>query len=93
MRELSEQELRRREELQELREAGIDPYPYGWEVEDQAALVLDTFDDQVHQPNESGVAREQYSVSLAGRIMSKRVMGKAAFFDLQDESGSIQIYI
>ena len=93
MRELSEQELRRRQELQELREAGINPYPYGWDVEDQTALILDTFDDQIHQPDESGVARERYTVSLAGRIMSKRVMGKAAFFDLQDELGTIQVYI
>ncbi len=92
-RELSEQEVRRREELEEIRSHGIDPYPYAWPVTDRARNILSTFDDEIHQPSEELQAHERYDVSVAGRIMSKRVMGKAAFFDLQDDSGSIQIYV
>lgn len=91
--ELSDQERRRREELAEIREDGIDPYPYAWDVSDEAAHILDTFDDNLHQPGDDRPARDAYEVSVAGRILSLRVMGKAAFFDLQDESGTIQIYV
>lgn len=92
-RELSEQEIRRREELAHIRERGIDPYPYSWDVSDQARRILDTFDDDIHQPGENGGDHKRYEVSIAGRITSLRVMGKAAFFDMQDESGTIQIYV
>ena len=92
-RELSEQEVRRREELEEIRKEGIDPYPYGWKVDDKAVRIISRFDDRLHQPGEDGEARDRYDVSIAGRIMSKRVMGKAAFFDLQDETGTIQVYV
>ena len=92
-RELSEQEVRRREELEEIRKEGIDPYPYAWKVDDKAARIISHFDDRIHQPGENGEARNRYEVSIAGRIMSKRVMGKAAFFDLQDETGTIQVYV
>ena len=92
-RELSEQEVRRREELEEIRKEGIDPYPYAWEVDDKAARIISRFDDRFHQPGEDGEAKDRYEVSIAGRIMSKRVMGKAAFFDLQDETGTIQVYV
>lgn len=92
-RELSEQEIRRRQELDEIRDLGIDPYPYEWRVTDNAENILTTFDDEIHQPGGEGGARERYGVSVAGRIMSKRVMGKAAFFDLQDHSGTIQVYV
>jgi lysyl-tRNA synthetase class 2 len=91
--ELSEQEVRRREELEEIRRHGVDPYPYSWSVTDHAQNILATFDDEIHQPADDAVAREPYDVSIAGRIMSKRVMGKAAFFDLQDDSGIIQVYV
>lgn len=91
--ELSEQEARRREELEEIRKEGVDPYPYSWPVDDHAERIISAFDDEIHQPGENGEARERYRVSIAGRIMSKRVMGKAAFFDLQDESGTIQVYV
>lgn len=87
--ERSEQELRRREERRELEDRGIDPYPYAWETDAHAEDILDTFDDDTHDPDEG----ERLDVSIAGRIMSIRVMGGSAFFDVQDESGTIQVYI
>lgn len=92
-RELSEQEVRRREELEEIRNEGVDPYPYSWPVDDHAEAIFSNFDDVVHQPADDGEAKQRYDVSIAGRIMSKRVMGKAAFLDLQDETGTLQIYV
>lgn len=90
-RTLSEQELLRREELTALREAGIDPYPYNWDVQDTAHEIVSGFDDEAHAPDEQ--AGRFWRVRLAGRMMSKRIMGKAAFFDLQDESGTVQVYV
>ena len=93
MRQLTEQELRRREELKALEEENINPYPYSWQVEDYAGDIIKTFDDEIHQPGESGVAKEPFTVSIAGRIMKKRVMGKASFIDVLDSSGTIQVYV
>jgi lysyl-tRNA synthetase class 2 len=87
--ERSEQEQRRREERRELEARGIDPYPYAWDVDAHAADILDTFDDDEHDPQEG----ERMDVSIAGRITSIRVMGGSAFFDVQDASGTIQAYI
>ncbi|MBT8400818.1 MAG: lysine--tRNA ligase [Rhodothermia bacterium] len=92
-RELSEQEVVRREALEQLQSEGINPFPYTWDVTASAADLLDRFDDEQNQPDESGSAKEPLKASIAGRIMSKRVMGKAAFFHLQDSSGRIQAYI
>jgi lysyl-tRNA synthetase, class II len=91
-RHFSDQEVRRREELHALREAGIEPYPaHGWTVTAGAADVVASYDAETHGPDdESG---KRWTVSMAGRMMSKRVMGKAAFFDLQDASGTVQVYI
>ena len=87
---LSEQEIVRREARQAIEAQGVNPYPYAWEVDTHTATILDTFDDATHQPEEGpGTLRG----SIAGRIMSKRVMGKAAFFDLQDATGRIQVYV
>jgi lysyl-tRNA synthetase class 2 len=93
MRQLSEQEERRREERRELEERGYETYPYSWDVSATASSVLATFDDQRHQPAEDGPASEPLTVSLAGRMMTRRIMGKAAFFDLQDATGTIQVYV
>src|SRR5690606_34922882 len=57
------------------------------------ADVLADFDDARHQPPEDGTAAEPFRVSLGGRMMSRRIMGKAAFFDLQDSTGTIQVYV
>ena len=91
--ELTEQEERRREERRHLEDAGIQTYAYGWDVTSHAREILESFDDELHQPGDDGPAQEPFSVSIAGRIMSKRVMGKAAFFHLQDSSGLIQVYV
>ncbi len=89
-RPLSEQEIRRREERAELEALGIDPYPYAWDVDAHAADILARFDDAAHQPQEGG--EPPYRVAIAGRMTSKRVMGKAAFFDVQDATDRIQVY-
>ncbi len=83
---LSEQEIVRREKLKELHELGIDPYPAPlFEVTHTAHEIKEQFTED---------KQEQYkAVSLAGRIMSVRDMGKANFAVLQDSTGRIQIYI
>ncbi|SHK86229.1 lysine--tRNA ligase [Rhodothermus profundi] len=90
---LTEQERERRRARQQLEAIGINPYPYRWEVTAHAAEILQNFEDARHQPREDGPAPEPYTVSIAGRIMTRRIMGKAAFFDLQDETGRIQVYV
>ncbi len=82
---LSEQEVIRRQSKEDLEKLGINPYPAElFEVNAFAKDILDNF-----QSN-----KENYQhVSLAGRIMSRRVMGSAAFAELQDKSGRIQIYL
>jgi lysyl-tRNA synthetase class 2 len=81
--QLSEQEIIRRESLQKLREFGIDPYPAA-EYKTTAYIqdILTNYD-----------AFEGKEVVLAGRIMSRRIMGKASFAELKDASGRMQIYI
>ncbi len=80
--ELSEQEIIRRGSLAKLRELGIDPYP-------AAEFKVSHLTSQI---KEEGAKPEQ-KLSSAGRIMSRRIMGSAAFFELQDSSGRIQVYI
>ncbi|HMB92700.1 MAG TPA: lysine--tRNA ligase [Rhodothermales bacterium] len=89
-RPFSEQEIRRREERDALEDLGINPYPYAWDVDTHTADILATFDDEKHQPEEG--QEPPMRVSIAGRMMSKRVMGKAAFFDVQDSTDRIQVY-
>lgn len=82
---LSEQELVRRENLTKLIEAGIEPYPSStFEVNATAQEIKSNFVDGESSYQE---------VSLAGRLMSRRIMGKASFAELQDATGRIQIYI
>ena len=82
--ELSEQEIGRRQSLQELRDMGIDPYPAAeFPTNAFSTDIRDNFSDDA-EPRE---------VSVAGRLMSRRVMGKASFAELQDSKGRIQIYI
>ena len=83
--EYSEQELIRRESLAKLRELGIEPYPAAlYPVNDNTKNIAENFD-----PEKGNFA----DVCLAGRIMSRRIMGAASFGELQDESGRIQIYV
>ncbi len=83
--ELSEQEQLRRKSLQALRDLGIEPYPAArFEVNTSAREIAENFDP------EKGNFQQ---VRIAGRIMSRRIMGSASFFELQDHSGRIQVYI
>ena len=82
--ELSEQEIYRREALQQLRDKGIDPYPAAeYPVDAHSAEIKENFDDSA-EPRE---------VCVAGRLMSRRVMGKASFAELLDAQGRIQVYV
>lgn len=82
--ELSEQELNRRESLAELRKMGIEPYPAAEFPTNAFSIeIKESFDDNAPARN----------VSIAGRLMSRRVMGKASFFELQDSKGRIQVYV
>ncbi len=82
--ELSEQEILRRQSLDELRRMGINPYP-------AAEYTTNAFStDILAEFNEDAPARE---VAIAGRMMSRRVMGKASFIELQDSKGRIQVYV
>ena len=82
--ELSEQEIGRRQSLQELRSMGIDPYP-------AAEYPTNAFSTDIK--NSFKEEEEKRQVVIAGRMMSRRVMGKASFVELQDSKGRIQVYI
>ena len=84
--ELSEQEVLRRKSLTALRELGIEPYPAEmYDVTATAAHISETLTEE---------NKEQFAqVRIAGRIMSRRIMGSASFFELQDHTGRIQVYI
>ncbi|MET3980645.1 lysyl-tRNA synthetase class 2 [Mucilaginibacter sp. UYP25] len=82
---LSEQEIIRRESLQKLRELGINPYPA--EAYDVTAWAQDINDNFEATPD------KYKQVTIAGRIMTRRIMGSASFFEVQDSTGRVQIYI
>src|SRR5690554_185945 len=78
--ELSDQELQRRETLTKLREYGIDPYPAAlYPVTDKAKQIKEKYE-------------EDKQVVIAGRLMRRKIQGKASFGDLQDDTGRIQVY-
>lgn len=82
--ELSEQEIIRRQSLDELRKLGVEPYPAAlYDVNAWSADIKSEFSDEA----------ERRQVSIAGRIMSRRIMGKASFIELMDSKGRIQVYI
>ena len=82
--ELSEQEIIRRNSMAQLRQMGIEPYP-------AAEYVTNAFSKEIKASfQDDGEPRQ---VSVAGRIMSRRIMGKASFMELQDSEGRIQVYI
>ena len=82
--ELSEQEIIRRNSMEQLRQMGIEPYP-------AAEYVTDAFSKEIKETFRDDA--EPRPVSIAGRIMSRRIMGKASFIELQDSEGRIQVYI
>ena len=83
--DLNEQELNRRASLNALRELGIDPYPAAeYKVNANSAQIKAEYD-----PEKGNFA----DVTIAGRMMSRRIMGAASFIELQDEQGRIQVYV
>lgn len=83
--ELSEQEIIRRESLKKLRKLGIDPYPAAeYKINTTSREIKEKFNEEENNFQE---------VCIAGRIMSRRIMGKASFAELQDHEGRIQIYV
>ncbi|HNW49701.1 MAG TPA: lysine--tRNA ligase [Prolixibacteraceae bacterium] len=85
IRELSEQEVIRRESLKRLREIGINPYPANeYIITNSCAEIKNNFNPEISNFQD---------ISIAGRLMSQRIMGKASFAEIQDESGRIQLYI
>lgn len=86
---LSEQEEIRREKLNQLNELGVNPYPYSFEVTHYSNNIK--ADDSLIRDEEKNP--ESDIVAIAGRVMTRRIMGKAAFFNLQDAEGTIQVYI
>jgi len=83
--DLSEQEIGRRQSLQALRDMGINPYPAEeYPTDAFSTEIVEHFKDDVE---------EKRQVCIAGRIMSRRIMGKASFMELQDSAGRIQVYI
>ena len=83
--ELSEQEIVRRNSLNRLRDMGIDAYP-------AEEFVVDAWSEEV-KANFSDDEAEPRQVRMAGRVMSRRIMGKASFMELQDSKGRIQVYV
>jgi len=82
--ELSEQEIFRRNSMEQLRNMGIEPYP-------AAEYVTNAFSKEIKENFKDDA--EPRPVCIAGRIMSRRIMGKASFMELQDSEGRIQVYI
>ena len=83
--QLSEQEVVRREALQQLKDLGVDPYPAElFDVNVSSKDIRDNYEKR---------KLDYKNISIAGRIMSRRVMGKASFAELQDATGRIQLYV
>ncbi len=82
---LSEQELQRREDLKAMIDLGINPFP-------SELFEINTSSEAIHKNFKEG-SKDFEAISIAGRIMSKRIMGKASFAELQDSHGRIQLYI
>ncbi len=99
--ELSEQEIVRRNNLQQLRELGINPYPAAeYPTNAYSTEILESFVDLPTMKNELGedvptpaTPENSRMVCIAGRIMNKRIMGKASFAELLDSKGRIQVYL
>ena len=89
MREFTEQELVRREKLEKIKNLGIDPFGHKYEVTDFSQDIKDKYKNMTHEE----LVELNATVSVAGRIMFIRKMGKASFFSIKDKLGNIQIYI
>ncbi len=99
--ELSEQEIVRRQSLEELRNMGIDPYPAAeYPTDAFSTEIIENFVDLPKEKDEEGneipgkaTPENSRMVCIAGRMMSQRIMGKAAFAEIQDSKGRIQVYV
>ncbi|MFO7846906.1 MAG: OB-fold nucleic acid binding domain-containing protein, partial [Balneolaceae bacterium] len=85
---LSEQQEIRLEKLDQLKELDVNPYPYSYDVTHHSKELLDQAEQFIKENSD-----ESPRVAVAGRVMTRRIMGKASFFTLQDSQGSIQVYI
>lgn len=91
--ELSEQEIQRRTNLDAMKAMGIEPYPAAmYETNAFSVDIINEFVDP-EKDEEGNVVGDVRKVSIAGRMMSRRVMGKASFVELQDSKGRIQVYV
>ncbi len=79
----------KRKKLAELKQAGINPFPYSFKRSASLKQIKDEFSEVVN----TGEKRESAVFQVAGRLMTKRPMGKAAFFNIQDQDGSMQVYL
>ena len=100
--ELSEQEIVRRNNLQQLRDLGIDPYPAAeYPTNAFSTDIINEFldlpiigkDENGNDVREAATCENSRNVIIAGRMMSRRIMGKAGFAELQDSKGRIQVYV
>jgi lysyl-tRNA synthetase class 2 len=82
--QLSEQEIQRRKSREELMAMGVDPYPASFDVNVTTTEIKKNFDKK---------PEDYKNISIAGRLMSRRIMGSASFAEIQDSTGRIQIYI
>ena len=87
--DVSDQTLQRREKLKLLRDAGINPYPNDFRRDSSAGELLIWYANSSSEQ----LADEPVTVRVAGRLMSRRLMGKASFANIRDESGQIQLYL
>ncbi|MDD2591255.1 MAG: lysine--tRNA ligase [Erysipelotrichaceae bacterium] len=87
--DLTEQEQVRRSKLQELIEKGIDPFGTSYKRTHRTKEIIDMYSDKTKEE----LAELKMIVSIAGRIMTKRVMGKAGFMHIQDRDGQLQVYV
>ena len=78
----------KRRKLHALREAGINPFPYSFERNGSTKEIWEKFDGIA-----AGEKKTESVFQLAGRFMAKRTMGKAVFFNIQDQAGNIQVYL
>lgn len=85
MKELNDQQIRRREELSHLRAQGVNPYPYNFERTHHSQEILAQFTDETKDA--------LVNIAVAGRIMAIRRMGKASFAHIMDQAGKIQVYV
>jgi lysyl-tRNA synthetase class 2 len=87
---LSEQQQIRRDKLDQLKKLNINPYPYGYDVTHYSTDIIQDENLITDPPDDSSNSER---VSIAGRVMTRRIMGKASFFTIQDSKGTIQVYL